>query len=1268
MEALLSAGGYIASAVLDNLVGQVSSDAIQQFGRHSGLQDDLRRLRTTLLRTRFILKSAEKRCTKDDNLFQILQELKDAAYDAEDLLDEFGYQVLQKKAESQENQRGNFLSSSLTLAKNVFNRDGDAVAKVREVMGRLDSIGDDMEKVIRLLDLDNEGKKYQRSTRRETSSFLTEPEVFGREKEKEQVIKLLLKSRDTTKPGDDLVRVCSKRQKKDSISILPVVGIGGIGKTTLAQQIYNDPKLNDYFEPKIWVCVSDNFDGKRLTKEIIESVTRERLSDHQNLNCLQEILKEKIMSKRFMLVLDDIWNDDHNEWDCLCAPLRFGLQGSKILVTTRSQKVAEMMGTMEPVFLQGLANDAYWELFSIHAFGSQNPKEHPELEALGKKIVDRLKGSPLAAKTLGGLLNLDLDERRWRTIMDSKIWELKQREDGIMPVLQLSYQYLPGYLKQCVAYCSIFPKDYAYTKDELVQVWMAQGFIVPQENVRIEEVGSEYFHDLLGRSFFQHSRKDVYVMHDLIHDLVQSISVDEHLRIEDGKRQEIPSRLRHLSIYTENLEPSTLMDFANYKNLRTLVFGDLYDANFDSMLDCLFTVSTKIRVLKLRNCGIKELPESIGNLKHLRYLDISINNIQRLPESLCNLYNLQVLNIFYCPIGNFPTRMTNLVKLRHLEVREETKCELADIRKLMSLQELPVFKVVKQRGHKIEELKDMIQLRGRICIKNLESIESEKEASQAKLNNKQYLDELALLWDIDRGSSSGNDDEVLEGLKPHSNLRRLEIKNYGGARFPSWLEPQSLKYLKAICLENIQSCMQLPSLGQLPFLEILRIKNMHAVKQVGHEFYGSPEVKGFLLLEKLEISDMPEWEEWVSADGIQVFPRLLKLDIQNCPKLRGLACLPPSLRELSLENVGINMLPESWDGDHSFTDKSSMTQRSRSSSRTSSISNMRICQCPNLVNLEQWLLSHHLPAIRVLSIIDCQKVVRLPIKRFKDFLSLEDLTIMDCPLLPSPVQLILPSSLRGLALDSCGHLDESLPGCLHNLTSLTWLKLNRCPHITSLPGEVLGRMIALRVLIIRDCGELRSLGDLRALRSLGYLNIRRCPRLTVLANEEEQGEGSARLLFLRIDDTALVKVLFSTITPPSLEMLEIIDSTELILFAGEEQLWLQGLKSLRHLCLVNCNNLQSLPTELHSLSNLEYLEIANCPEIRSLPEKGLPSSLEALDFDNCHPVLTEQLQRHRKMMKKSHKSLVTCARNISWCKLMAVTLFYSASGRKWIDS
>ncbi|XP_038987786.1 putative disease resistance protein RGA1 [Phoenix dactylifera] len=1239
MEALLSVGGYIASAVLDNLVGQVSSDAIQQFGRDSGLQDDLRRLRTTLLRTRFILTSAEKRRTKDDNLAQILQELKDAAYDAEDLLDEFEYQVLQQKAESKENQRGNFLSSSLTLARNVFNRDGDAVAKVREVMGRLDSIADDMEKIIRLLALDDEGKEYQRSARRETSSFLTEPEVFGREKEKSKLIKLLLNSGDATEPDDDLVRVCSMRQKKDSIPVLPVVGIGGIGKTTLAQHIYDDPEVNDYFKLKIWVCVSDNFDVKRLTKEIIESVTRERLSDHQNLNCLQEILKEKIMSKRFLLVLDDIWNDDRNEWDRLCAPLRFGLQGSKILVTTRSQKIAKMMGTKEAVFLKGLAIDAYWEFFSRQAFGSHSPKEHPELEAIGRKIADRLKGSPLAAKTLGGLLNLEMDERCWRTIIDSKIWQLKQGEDDIMPVLQLSYQYLPGYLKQCVAYCSIFPKDYAYTKDQLVQVWMAQGFIVPQGNVRMEEVGSEYFYDLLGRSFFQHSWNDVYVMHDLIHDLVQSVSVDEYLRI-DGKWQKIPSRLRHLSIYTLNLVPSKLMDFGNYKNLRTLVFfKGLYDTNFCSVLDCLFTVSTKIRVLKLRICGIKELPESIGNLKHLRYLDISSTRIRRLPESLCNLYNLQVLNISGCPIENFPTRMTNLVKLRQLKVAEKTKCELADIRKLTSLQELSVFEVVKQRGHKIEELKDMIQLRGRICIKNLESIESEEEASQARLNHKQYLDELALIWNIDRGTSSGNDDEVLGGLKPHSNLRRLEIRNYGGVRFPTWLEPQSLKYLKAICLENIQSCGQLPSVGQLPSLEILRIKNMHAVKQVGHEFYGSPEVKGFLLLKELKISDMPEWEEWFRIEGIQMFPQLLQLRIVNCPKLRGLPCLPPLLTELSLENVGINMLPESWNGDHGFTDESSMTQCSRSSSRTSSISDMRIRRCPNLVNLEQWLLSHHLPAITDLNIIDCQKVARLPMERFKDPFSLERLIIKDCPLLPSPVQLILPSSLQWLILDSCGHLDESLPSCLHNLTSLTRLELVRCPHITSLPGEVLGHMIALRHLTILDCGELRSLGDLRALRSLEIFHIERCPQLTVLANEEEQGEGSARLRVVTIDDTALVKVLFSTITPPSLETLQICGSTELILFAGEEQLWLQGLKFLRDLGLASCNNLQSLPPQLHSLSTLRYLSIRNCPEIRSLPEKGLPSSLEDLYFHSCHPVLTEQLQRHRTTMKKLRNAI-----------------------------
>nr|XP_029120906.1 putative disease resistance protein At3g14460 [Elaeis guineensis] len=572
--------------------------------------------------------------------------------------------------------------------------------------------------------------------------------------------------------------------------------------------------------------------------------------------------------------------------------------------------------------------------------------------------------------------------------------------------------------------------------------------------------------------------------------------------------------------------------------------------------------------------------------------------------------------------------MSKLVKLRQLIADAKTIRKLANVRKLTSLQELPYFKVEKKRGHKIEELKDMLQLHGRLCIENLENVESREEASQAKLNNKHHLDELELVW-----NSSGNDDEVLEGLKPHSNLRRPEIRNYGGVRFPSWLDPQSLKSLKAICLENIQSCEQLPSLGQLPFLKILHIKTMHAVKQIGHEFCGSPEIKGFQLLEKLEVSDMPEWEDWFGTEGIQMFPRLPKLHVENCPKLKGLACLPPSLRLLHLQNVGINMLPESWDGDHGFNDDSRMTKRSRSSSRTSSLSRMYIVGCSNLENLEEWLLLHHLPAIAALIIVDCQKVVRLPMERFKDFLSLAYLDITSCPLLPSRARLILPSSLRHLKLNSsCGHLDESLPDCLQNLTSLTDLRLVGCPHITSIPGEVLSRMIALNDLTIWECRELKSLGGLRALRSLEDLTIRRCPRLTVLANEEEQGEGLAYLRNLCIDDTALVKVLFSTIALPFLETLQIWGSAQLTLFCGEEQLWFQSLKSLRRLILQNCTNLRSLPTELHSLSTLRYLELSNCPEIRSLPEKGLPPSPTEIYFDNCHPVLIEQLQQYEKII------------------------------------
>jgi len=274
-----------------------------------------------------------------------------------------------------------------------------------------------------------------------TSSFIAEPKVFGWEDDKKKIVEFLLTQ----------ARDC------EFFSVYPIVGLGGLGKTTLAQLVYNDVRVSSNFDTKIWICVSEAFSIKRILCSIIESITGGKC-DVLDLDVLLRKVKELLKGKRYFLVLDDMWNKtqqlafrlSQEKWNMLKSVFMCGSKGSSILVSTRDEVVAAIMGTCQAYPLYGLSDDECWLLFKQYAF--ENDKEEcEELVPIGKDIVKTCGGLPLAAQALGCLMRSRSGENEWLEVKESKLWDLEQ-ENSILPSLRLSYFYLTPTLKRCFAF------------------------------------------------------------------------------------------------------------------------------------------------------------------------------------------------------------------------------------------------------------------------------------------------------------------------------------------------------------------------------------------------------------------------------------------------------------------------------------------------------------------------------------------------------------------------------------------------------------------------------------------------------------------------------------------------------------------------------------------------------------------------------------------------------------------------------------------------
>ncbi|PNX94563.1 CC-NBS-LRR resistance protein [Trifolium pratense] len=1128
-------GGAFLSSFFQVAFEKLSSNDFIDFFRRNKLDEMLlEKLHVTLNSINHVLDQAETKQYQSMYVKKWLDELKHIAYEVDQLLDEIATDAPLKKLKAESQPSTSKVLGFFSSFTNPFeSRIIDLLRKLELLAKQKDMLGLKQDTCA-----SNEGGvSWKPSQRLPSTSLVDESGIYGRDDDKEEIIKSLLLDID-----------CGNQ-----VPIVSIVGLGGMGKTTLAQLVYNDQRIKENFEHRAWVYVSETFDVIGLTKAILRSFHSS--ADGEDLNLLQNQLQQVLIGKKYLLVLDDVWNRSEECWERLLLPLYHGSTRSKIIMTTRNKEVASVMKSPKVLNLMQLNKSECWSMFVRHAFHGRNASDYPDLESIGEKILEKCGGLPLAVKTLGNLLRRKFSKSEWVKILETDLLRLSEGDSNINPILRLSYHNLSSSLKRCFAYCSIFPRGYLFVKDELIKLWMAEGLLkCCGTYTSEEELGNDFFHDLESISFFQQSIKrddEFLVMHDLVNDLAKSVSGEFCLRIEGDWTQDIPERTRHIwcSLRTINDEKK-VEQICKAEGLKGLTFslpGFLQFKMHNNVQHQMFSRLRYLRMLSLGGCYMTMLSDEISNLKLLRYLDLSYTRLASLPDSICMLYNLQTLLLENCKLTELPSCFCKLINLRHLHLKgNDIKKMPKLIGRLNHLHTLTDFVVGEHSGYDIKELAELNHLQGTLHISGLENIIDPTDATIANLKDKKHLEGLHMTYGATRetdGSIMERDASVLESLQPNRSLKWLTIVDYHGTSFPNWLDQCHLPNLVSLDLMRCKFCTQLPPLWLFPYLKRLSISSCYEI-----EIISSPNVP-FRSLEILRFEDMSNWKEWLCVEG---FPLLKELSIMSCPKLK--KALPKHLPSLEiLIIINCQELESSIPLSHNIRE-------------------LRLYKCENILinELPSNLKEVFLGGTRVL---ESYMEQILSNNVFLEQLDVKDFNGVNQEW--SNLDLCSCNSIRSLTID--GWHSSSLPFAWDLFINLYSLFLYDCPLLDSIYGE--GLPLSLRSITIQKCPKL-----IASIEVLGLNKIYSLEDVTVCDDFVESFPKENLL-------------------PPNINTLHLDCCSKLRIIDNRGFLHLKYLKAL---CITNCCCLEHISGE-DLPESLSTLYIAGCPLLQCHNISHIPS-------------------------------------------------------------
>ncbi|KAL6138626.1 hypothetical protein ACLB2K_063907 [Fragaria x ananassa] len=1175
------------------LLKKVGSLAAQEFSLVWGFKKELTKLRGSLNMLEAVLRDAEHPRQDQGHAVKLwLGKLEEIAHRADDVLDDYGYELLRRKVELQ-NQMKKKVLSFLSLSNPIVFR-GKMAHKIKKINTSLDELKKDASTIGLVASKSSLEStiSHDRRIDRETRSDFTKDEdnIIGRKDIVEDVVKALTNSNNYQ--GHDL-------------SVMAIVGMGGLGKTTLAKAVYNDGKIQQHFQEQLWVCVSTSFEVNFILKRILESLKPEHAAV-QARQAICENLKKELKGKRYLLVLDDVWNEVADKWEELidCLENANDTQGSRILVTTRKDTVAKMVETFSRPDLKTLSDDECWLILKDRAISVDSAPVDEDQEKIGREIAKKCGGVPLVAKVLGNMMR-----RRkfgWQSIVDNAIWDVPEGEDRILAVLKLSFDELGSpSLKQCFAYCSMFIKDFQFEKDDLIQHWMAQGWLDPfpnQSDLEMEDT-------VLGRNSPQvKSLRVLNLYMTNIQELPDSIGKLKHLRylnVMGTFIKAFPKSLGRLYNLQTFKIPVHIEEFpkqiANLISLRHIYFDTFVE--FDTFVGFpagMLGRLTNLRSLPFVKIG-KETGTQIGELGGLNHLKdtLSIYNLEHVRDKeeaeKANLVEKKHVRKLVLRWGWFRSNSAESDEVVLEVLRPHSNLEFLEIHGFMGVK-LPSWLMLSNNLKEIELMEcsncEGVPVLGR--LPNLVHVKMEDMQNLRCLGHEFY----------------GYDNVTNDRMVLFPALKTLDIR--WARNLIEWMGVPTERVKVFPCLEELtlRSCNQLRSApSHFPRLKKLVIEDMNGGGKVIASILSNEltTLTNLVIVNVRELAYLPE-------NLLENNQNLSHLEIGNCEEL---TCIAP---------------PQSHCRAH--------------------LQQLTIRRCRKLRCLPDYGLS-----LRTLRIEGCDILEDIPINDFPqlsiivhrrdvicDFLAdfpslLQELYIYDCPQLSSlPEGLQYCTSPQQLEIQGCPKI-KSIPIPSQGLPSLIRLVLSQCSELPSLPSG-LSCCTSLRRLTIWKCRS--SQIDLQFLVSLQELEIRDCPKLETVSSLDKL----TSLSDLWICDCSRLKSLPSGLAMASPHVFTRLKQLTLGPFWKELDAFpaFQVLPQLETLSIYGWPKLKSLPQQIQHLTPLTFLRIESFEGVEAIPDwLGNLASLKILQFRHCENLMfLPSVQAMRRLTKLERLSIHKC--------------------------